>query len=102
MIVEYIRYRIGSDRSDEFLGAYAAAQSSLQQSPHCLRYELSRCSEAPDQFILRIEWTSEEDHLQGFRQSPLFQPFLRAVQPFIQNVEEMRHYVPTSIDWSRS
>ena len=102
MIVEYIRYRIEADRSDLFVQAYEDAQGALQQSPHCLSYELSRCTESPDHFILRIEWTSEHDHLQGFRRSPQFQPFLRAVQPFVKDIEEMRHYAPTSLRWSRA
>jgi quinol monooxygenase YgiN len=101
MIVEYIRYRIEADRSDLFVKAYEDAQVSLQQSPYCLRYDLSRCTEAPEQFVLRIEWTSEQDHLQGFRKSPQFQPFLQAIQPFVKNIEEMRHYAATSVVWSR-
>lgn len=100
MVVEYIRYRIEGDRTDLFVRAYEEAQTSLQQSPHCVGYELSRCTEAPNQFVLRIEWTSEADHLQGFRKSSHFQPFLLAVGPFVKDIEEMRHYAPTSLRWS--
>ena len=35
------------------------------------------------QFILRIEWTSADGHMQGFRKSPQFPPFLAAIRPFI-------------------
>jgi quinol monooxygenase YgiN len=101
MIVEYIRYRIDAERIDAFMTGYEEAQGRLQQSPHCLGYELSRCTEAPDHFVLRIEWTSEQDHLQGFRRSPQFQPFLKGVQPFVKDIEEMRHYAPTRLQWSR-
>jgi len=101
MIVEYIRYRIDAERIDAFMRAYEEAQARLQESPHCLGYELSRCTEAPDHFVLRIEWTSEKDHLQGFRRSPQFQPFLKGVQPFVKDIEEMRHYAPTTLQWSR-
>lgn len=101
MIVEYIRYRIEADRAEAFVQAYQAAEESLRSSPHCLGFELTRCSEAPESFILRIQWDSTDGHLKGFRASPEFQPFLRAVQPFIANIEEMRHYEPTSIQWTR-
>jgi quinol monooxygenase YgiN len=101
MIVEYIRYRIPEDRSAAFFAAYEAAEPSLRASPHCLGYELSRCVEAPESHILRIRWDSLAGHLQGFRASPEFRPFLRAVQPFIGDIEEMRHYEPGPLQWSR-
>jgi quinol monooxygenase YgiN len=101
MIIEYLRYEIGSERTDEFLGAYERGAESLRASPHCLGYELSRCQEEPSSFILRIHWDSIEGHLQGFRKSPEFKPFLAAVQPFIPAIREMRHYEKTALDWAR-
>jgi hypothetical protein len=47
--------------------------------------------------MLRIEWDSADGHLQGFRKSPLFGPFLQAVRPFLEQLREMRHYAPTAI-----
>jgi quinol monooxygenase YgiN len=101
MINEYIRYRIPEDRTKEFLDAYGVAKKSLEASRHCLGYELSRCMEDRDQFILRIEWDSADGHMKGFRTEPEFQPFLKAVQPFIASIEEMRHYEITSVSWRR-
>jgi quinol monooxygenase YgiN len=101
MIVEYIRYKIAKERVEPFLGAYGEAEKSLRASAHCLGFELSRCTEAPEHFILRIEWDSDEGHLQGFRQSAQFPPFLAAVKPFLAEIEEMRHYDLTPLRWSR-
>ena len=97
MIVEYIRYKIPADRSEAFEAAYAAAAPSLDASEHCLRYELARGAEEPENYILRIEWDSLEGHEQGFRGSPGFQPFLAAVRLYIPAVEEMRHYSATTV-----
>jgi quinol monooxygenase YgiN len=97
MIVEYIRYRIAPDRADAFVAAYGTAAASLRASPVCLGYELARCTEAPEQFILRIEWQSVEAHLEGFRKSPQFPPFLEAVRPYLGDIEEMRHYELTAV-----
>jgi quinol monooxygenase YgiN len=102
MIVEYIRYAIPADRSAGFLAAYGRAQGSLQASPHCLAYELARCTEAPDAYVLRIEWDSLSGHLEGFRNSPQFQTFLAEVRPYIGDIAEMRHYEPTDARWTRS
>jgi quinol monooxygenase YgiN len=100
MIVEYIRYHVPSDPAT-FEAAYQRASASLRESPVCLAYELTRCEEAPDHYILRIEWTSTADHLQGFRRSPEFGPFLQAIRPWVSQIEEMRHYAPTGLTWRR-
>ena len=92
MIVEYTRYKIDSTRREVFETAYQNAVGSLEASSHCVAYELSRCTEDSDDYILRIEWDSEEGHLKGFRSSPEFKAFFAAVQPFVEDIEEMRHY----------
>lgn len=101
MIVEYIRYKIAEGRAGDFVQAYDKAAESLRASRHCLGFELSRCSEAPEHFILRIQWDSSEGHLQGFRKSPEFGPFFAAVKPFLSDIEEMRHYELTAVRWTR-
>jgi hypothetical protein len=44
---------------------------------------------------------SEEAHIKGFRTSPQFKPFFAAVQPFIKDIAEMRHYELTALQWAR-
>jgi quinol monooxygenase YgiN len=95
--IEYIRYSIDEPRSEAFQGAYADAEAALTASPHCLGYELSRCVEDPTSYVLRIEWDSLEGHLQGFRGSQEFRTFLQHVQPFVGDVQEMRHYEVTLV-----
>jgi hypothetical protein len=53
---------------------------------------VSRCTEDATQHVVRIEWDSEEGHMSGFRQSPEFRSFFEAVGPFVNDIEEMRHY----------
>lgn len=92
MIVEYTRYKIDEKRRTLFERAYDKAGEALCSSSHCLRYELSHCTEAPDYYTLRIEWDSEEGHLKGFRNSPEFKTFFTLVQPYVNDIQEMRHY----------
>ena len=89
MVVEYIRYSVEEDRADAFEQAYRRASDSLDKSEHCERYEVARCREIR-RACRRIEWDSEEGHLSGFRRSAEFG--LDAVGPFVQDIEEMRHY----------
>jgi quinol monooxygenase YgiN len=101
MIVEYVRYNIEPSRAKGFLHAYETASKSMKDSPHCLGYELTQCTEARECFILRILWDSEEGHIKGFRASPQFTPFFTAVQPFVKEIQEMRHYELTPLRWTR-
>lgn len=92
MILEYTRYKIDEKRREGFEKDYQKAAKPLDASSHCLAYELSHCKEDADHYILRIEWDSEEGHLKGFRTSPEFKMFFAAVQPYVNDIEEMRHY----------
>lgn len=53
---------------------------------------MCRCVEDPGQFILRIEWSSAEDHLQRFRGSEEFKAFFALIKLYLQMIGEMRHY----------
>ncbi|PXY22755.1 group II truncated hemoglobin [Prauserella muralis] len=97
MTIEYIRYRVGAGRAAAFEAAYARAATPLGESPHCVDYELARCVEDPGDYILRITWTSVNDHLEGFRGSPEFGRFLAEIREYVPDIQEMRHYEPTSV-----
>ena len=104
MVVEYIRYKLTHHTTDDFEAtfagfeaAYAEAAKALNTSPHCLGYQLSRCVEEPDRYTLRITWDSIEGHLLGFRREPQFSAFFEAIKPYLADIEEMHHYMPTAI-----
>ena len=73
-------------------GRLRARAASLDASPHCQRYEVARCTEDPTAYTVRIEWDSAEGHMQGFRGSPGFAGFFAAVRPYVDRIQEMRHY----------
>lgn len=97
MVVEYIRYRIAEQEAAAFQGAYRRAAAWLRASPECLGWELCRCEEEPESWVLRIEWTSTEAHLEGFRKGPQFPRFLEEIRPYVGQIQEMRHYQRTSV-----
>lgn len=101
MIVEYVRYRLKQHSPNALLAAYEEAGPHLQASPECLGYEMSRCADEAEVFTLRILWRSADDHLKGFRQGPHFPPFLALVRPFLEEIEEMRHYIRTDLIFVR-
>ena len=58
---------------------------------------LSRCLDEPACYLLRITWTSVDEHLIGFRKGPEFGAFFAEIKPYIEDIEEMRHYTATAI-----
>lgn len=94
MIIEYLRYTIPEDRQEAFVKDYEAARRPLMCSQHATGFELCQCLDDKTQFILRIEWTSAEDHLNGFRKSLEFREFFAHIRSYVSDINEMRHYVP--------
>ena len=76
MTVEYIRYRIDEPPRRVRLRLPRGGEA-LDDSEYCLGYQLTQCEEEPDRFILRIRWTSTDDHLNKFRSSEQFRRFFR-------------------------
>lgn len=101
MITEYIRYNLPAGLNAEFEAAYVKAADCLQASAVCLGCDLTHCEEEPQRYILRILWTSIEDHLQIFRNSEEFKGFFALVQPYIPHIEEMQHYQFTTVQFSK-
>lgn len=97
MIVEYTRYKIDETRRAAFLNDYRRATQSLSASKNCLAHELTQCTEDEAYYVLRIEWDSEEGHLKGFRNSAEFKSFFPLVKPYVNDIEEMRHYRLTGV-----
>jgi hemoglobin len=105
VILEYIRYRVPD--GEKFEAAYRRAVVPLGKAPQCLDYELSRCADEPGSYILRITWTSAQGHLEDFWNGEHFKAFFTEIQPYVSNIEEMRHYEqvikksePTLFDWA--
>ena len=92
MVIEIIRYTIDDGQENAFEEAYGQARKYLEDSPHCLSYQTTRCVEEPNRYIVRIEWDSMDGHLKGFRQGPEFRQFFALVRPYFNSIDEMQHY----------
>jgi quinol monooxygenase YgiN len=97
VIVEYVRYVLTTSSPADFIRTYGVAAEHLGAAPECTDYELTQCAEDPRSMILRIVWQSAEAHTAGFRRGPHFGPFVAAIRPFVGEIAEMRHYLPTPV-----
>jgi quinol monooxygenase YgiN len=102
MTTEVIRYNIPSDQVSTFEEAYRKAEPILQNSNHCLGYRLLRGVEEPDNWILLLIWDSVAGHEKGFREEKGVRAFFGLVKLFLGQVQEMKHYDLTHLDWSRA
>jgi heme-degrading monooxygenase HmoA len=58
----------------------------------CLGYELQRCIEQENKYLVLIKWKTVEDHLQDFKKSPGFEEMKALIGPFYLHVPQVEHY----------
>jgi len=92
MITEVIRYRIPAAQAEHFEQAYHQTETILRASEHCLGYQLLHGIEEPENWVLLLFWDSVEGHEQGFRREKYFREFFNLVKPFLNQIQEMKHY----------
>lgn len=90
--IEIIRYNVPTEQQQNFEAAYAKAEEFLKASPYCLGFEVINGVEEKHRYIVRIHWTSIDDHMNKFRNSEEFKSFFALVRGFYNNIEEMKHY----------
>lgn len=98
---EIIRYKVSPEMHAAFEKAYSEAGAYLKQSAFCLGYQLLHGDEEPDNYIVIINWTSKDDHLNKFRNSLEFKSFFQLVRPYYNNIQEMKHYLTSDTRWIR-
>ena len=88
--VAVLTVRPGQERDFEL--AFGEAQAIIAASPGCLRHQLRRCVERPNQYILLVSWRTLEDHTVGFRQSGPYQEWKRLLHHFYDPSPTVEHY----------
>jgi heme-degrading monooxygenase HmoA len=94
MIVEYIRYELPPELRQAFESSYARVGPLLENSPHCMAWELSMSVEEPASYVVRIEWDSQAGHQQGFRASSDFAIFFGELSRYSDYRRQMAHFAP--------
>lgn len=101
-VLEIIRYNLPSDKIESFESAYAKAAAYLENSLHCLGYNVIHSIEQPNLFIIIIRWDSVEGHTEGFSNSADLEKFLSYLKPYLDHIVEMNHYKETSVQWKQT
>ncbi|HEV3367793.1 MAG TPA: antibiotic biosynthesis monooxygenase [Acidimicrobiales bacterium] len=92
MVLEHALITIRPGTADDFEKALMRARSIIAGSPGFISLDLRRGVEAPDHYLLLVEWETIDDHLVGFRQSEAFSEWRAAIGPYFESPPEVDHF----------
>jgi len=84
------------EQAREFEAALAKAREVISAAEGFGSLRLLRGVEAPDRYLLLVEWATLEDHTVGFRGSPAFAEWRSHIGPFFESQPEVDHYDPVA------
>lgn len=92
MILEIAMLNIRDGEHVAFEQAFAKAQEIISSTPGYLSHQLQRSLEAPDKYVLLVNWNRLEDHTKGFRQSIQYQEWKRLLHHFYDPIPTVEHF----------
>lgn len=92
MILEIVVIHVLEGREAEFEGAFKKASQILSQADGHISHELQRCIETRGRYLNLVRWESLDDHMIGFRGSPVYEEFLALIVPYFAPQTRMEHY----------
>ena len=93
MILEIADIRIQPGREAEFEEAIQRAIATVLPKVKGARdFQVHRCIETTERFVLQIVWETLEDHTVGFRQSPHFAEWRAIIGPFFASPPLVEHF----------
>ena len=82
----------------DFEATFRRASPLIASSPGYLTHTLQRRTEAPGRYLLLVEWTTLEDHIVGFRQSPAYKEWRALLHPFYDPFPVVEHFERVDLD----
>ncbi|HEY3081192.1 MAG TPA: antibiotic biosynthesis monooxygenase family protein [Chloroflexota bacterium] len=92
MIVEVAIIRAKPGQGEAMQQGLAAAREVISRSEGYRGSRFQRGIEDPERFILYIEWDSVADHMEGFRNGPLFPQWRSHFGHLIDGTPDVQHY----------
>ena len=92
MILEIAQLVIHPGSERKFEAVFATAIKILGASRGHLSHELRRSMEAPNRYVLLVQWRTLEDHTVGFRGSPAFTEWRAHIGSFLESPPVVEHF----------
>jgi heme-degrading monooxygenase HmoA len=94
MVLEHALLEVKPGEEASFEAAFALAKTIIAGAAGFERLQLSHCVERPGTYLLLVEWARLEDHTEGFRGSPEFGDWRRALHHFYEPMPVVEHFTP--------
>ena len=92
MVLEVAILNVKPGQTQAFEAAFREASQYIAASPGYLSYELRRCIEDSNRYLLLVHWQTLEDHTQGFRGSQNYEHWRRLLHHFYDPFPTVEHY----------
>ena len=92
MILEAAILDVIPGKEKEFKDAFAKASPIIASMDGYILHQLQHCIEAPNRFLLLVQWETLEAHTVGFRGSPEYQEWRKILHHFYDPFPTVQHY----------
>ena len=92
MILEAAILDVIPGKEREFESAFAKASPIIASMNGYISHQLQHCLEAPNRFLLLVQWETLEAHTIGFRGSAEYQEWRKLLHHFYDPFPVVQHY----------
>ena len=92
MILEVAILNIIPEKTSEFEASFETAQEIISSMNGFINCQLQVCLEAPNRYILLVQWEKLEDHTKGFRESAEYLEWKKLLHHFYSPFPVVEHY----------
>jgi heme-degrading monooxygenase HmoA len=93
MILEIADIRIQPGQQAAFDAAVRRGVETVASKAAGFRgYQVQKCIESPERYVLMIEWETLENHTVDFREGPLFAQWRAIVGPYFAMPPQVEHF----------
>jgi heme-degrading monooxygenase HmoA len=92
MILEVAILNVVAGKEKEFETAFSEAKKIISSSKGFINYQLQKCIEINNQYILLVNWETLEDHTEGFRKSEAYKEWKKLLHHFYEPFPTVQHY----------
>jgi heme-degrading monooxygenase HmoA len=93
VILEHAVLDVRPGEEANFEEAFTTAKAYISAAAGFRSLQLNRCMEAPNRYLLLVEWASLADHTEGFRGSDDYQKWRALLHHFYDPFPAVDHYV---------
>jgi len=92
MILEAAILDVIPGKEKEFEEAFGNASPIIASMKGYISHQLQHCIEAPNRYLLLVQWETLEAHTVGFRGSPEYQEWRKMLHHFYDPFPTVQHY----------